>query len=44
VGNIIVFILILFALAALLRIDFFFTILYMLAGVYFLSRLWSRQD
>jgi len=43
VGNIIVFILILFALAALLRIDFFFTILYLLAGVYFLSRLWSRQ-
>jgi uncharacterized protein (DUF58 family) len=42
-GNFVVFILILFALAALLRVDFFFTILYLFAGVYFLSRLWSRQ-
>lgn len=42
-GNFIVFILILFALAALLRIDFFFSILYLFAGVYVLSHLWSRR-
>jgi uncharacterized protein (DUF58 family) len=42
-GSFIVFILILFALAALLRVDFFFTILYLFVGVYLLSRLWSRR-
>lgn len=42
-GNFIVFILILFALAALLRIDFFFSILYLLVGVYLLSHFWARQ-
>jgi uncharacterized protein (DUF58 family) len=42
-GNFVIFILVLFALAALLRIDFFFTILYLFAGVYILSRLWSRR-
>jgi uncharacterized protein (DUF58 family) len=37
------FILVLFALAALLRIDFFFTILYLFVGVYVVSHLWSRR-
>jgi uncharacterized protein (DUF58 family) len=37
------FLLILFAIAALLRVDFFFTILYLLFGVYLLSRLWARR-
>lgn len=41
--NIIVFILILFALASLLRIDFFFTILYLFIGVYVVARIWSRR-
>jgi uncharacterized protein (DUF58 family) len=42
-GNFIVFVLILFALAALLRIDFFFSILYLFVGVYILSRVWSQR-
>ena len=42
-GNFIIFILALFALAALLRIDFFFSILYLFVGVYFFSHLWSRR-
>ena len=42
-GNFIVFIIILFILAALLRIDFFFTILYLFVGVYIISRFWSRR-
>ncbi|MCB0167545.1 MAG: DUF58 domain-containing protein [Anaerolineae bacterium] len=42
-GNFIVFILILFVLAALLRIDFFFTIVYLLIGVYVATRFWSRR-
>jgi uncharacterized protein (DUF58 family) len=42
-GNFIVFILTLFALAALLRIDFFFTILYLFVGVYILTQLWTRR-
>ncbi len=42
-GNFIFFLLTLFALAALLRIDFFFTILYLFVGVYILSHIWSRQ-
>lgn len=42
-GNFILFILTLFILAALLRIDFFFTILYLFVGVYILSHLWSQQ-
>jgi uncharacterized protein (DUF58 family) len=41
--NFIPFILILFMLAALLRIDFFFTILYLFVGVYVLSHLWLRR-
>ncbi len=42
-GNFILFILILFVLAALLRIDFFFTILYLFIGVYIVARFWSRR-
>lgn len=37
------FLLILFVIAAFLRVDFFFTILYLFFGVYLLSRLWSRR-
>ncbi|GAB4538430.1 MAG: DUF58 domain-containing protein [Anaerolineae bacterium] len=37
------FLLILFAIAALLRVDFFFTIVYLFFGVYLLSRLWARR-
>jgi uncharacterized protein (DUF58 family) len=36
------FLLLLFAIAVILRIDFFFTIVYLLFAVYFLSRLWMR--
>jgi uncharacterized protein (DUF58 family) len=42
-GNFIFFILVLFVLASLLRIDFFFTILYLFGGAYILSRLWARR-
>ncbi len=42
-GNFIFFIVILFILAAILRIDFFFTILYLFIGVYFMARFWSRR-
>lgn len=42
-GNFIFFILVLFVLAALLRIDFFFTILYLFVGVYVALRVWSRR-
>lgn len=42
-GNFILFILVLFALAALLKIDFFFTILYLFIGVYLVARIWSRR-
>ena len=42
-GNFIIFIFILFVLAALLRIDFFFTILYLFVAVYILARIWSRH-
>ena len=41
--NFFIFILILLILAALLRIDFFFTILYLLIGVYIVLRVWSRR-
>jgi len=37
------FLLVLFAIAALLRVHFFFTILYFLVAVYLLSRLWSDR-
>jgi uncharacterized protein (DUF58 family) len=42
-GSFIIFIVILFVLAALLRIDFFFTLLYLFVGIYILSYLWSRR-
>lgn len=42
-SNFIFFILLLFVLAALLRIDFFFTILYLFVGVYVVLRIWSRR-
>lgn len=42
-GNFIFFIVVLFILATLLRIDFFFTILYLFVGAYILSRLWTGQ-
>lgn len=37
------FLLILFLIAAVLRVDFFFTIVYLLFAVYLLSRLWMRR-
>jgi len=37
------FLLALFLIAALLRVDFFFTLAYLFFGVYVLSRLWSRR-
>ncbi len=40
-SSFIVFIIILFILAALLRVDFFFTILYLFIGIFILSRFWS---
>ena len=42
-SNFFLFTLVLFALASLLRIDFFFTILYLFVGVYIISNLWSRR-
>lgn len=42
-GNFIIFILVLFALAALLRIDFFFSILYLFVSVYLAAHFWSRR-
>ena len=42
-GNFVFLIIALFILAALLRIDFFFTILYLFVGVYILTHLWSRR-
>jgi len=41
--NFIPFLLILFTIAALLRVDFFFTIAYLFFAVYLLSRLWTRR-
>ncbi|MGA9348606.1 MAG: DUF58 domain-containing protein [Anaerolineae bacterium] len=40
--NFVPFLLILFVIAAFLRVDFFFTIVYLLFAVYLLSRLWTR--
>ena len=42
-SNFVLFIFVLFILAAILRVDFFFTILYLFVGVYILSRLWTNQ-
>jgi uncharacterized protein (DUF58 family) len=41
--NFLPFLLILFVVAAFLRIDFFFTIVYLLFAVYLLSRLWMQR-
>jgi uncharacterized protein (DUF58 family) len=41
--NFVPFLLILFLIAALLRLDFFFTIAYLFFTVYLLSRLWARH-
>ena len=41
--NIFIFVLLLFALAALLRLDFFFTLFYLFGAVFVLSRLWAGQ-
>ncbi len=41
--NFVPFLLILFIIAALLRVDFFFTIAYLFFAVYLLSRLWTRR-
>ena len=41
--NFVPFLLILFFIAALLRVDFFFTIVYLFFAVYLLSRLWTRR-
>lgn len=42
-GKFVTFTLVLFALAALLRIEFFFTIFYLFIGVYVTARFWSRR-
>jgi uncharacterized protein (DUF58 family) len=41
--NFVPFLLVLFVIAALLRVDFFFTIVYLFFAVYLLSRLWARR-
>jgi uncharacterized protein (DUF58 family) len=41
--NFVPFLLIMFIIAALLRVDFFFTIVYLFFAVYLLSRLWARR-
>lgn len=41
--NLLVFIIGLFLLAALFRVDFFFYVLYVLFGVFFLSQIWTNR-
>ncbi len=41
--NLVPFLLILFVIAVVLRVEFFFTILYFLFAVYYLSRLWLQR-
>ena len=41
--NLIPVIVVLFIVASLLRIDYFFSVVYILAGVYILGRIWSNQ-
>ena len=41
--NFVPFLLILFLIAAVLRVDFFFTIVYLFSAVYVLSRLWTQR-
>jgi uncharacterized protein (DUF58 family) len=42
-GNFAPFLLILFLIAAILRVDFFFTIAYLFFAVYLLARLWTQR-
>ena len=42
-GRFLPFLLLLFIIAVILRIDFFFTIVYLLVGVYVLSRVWIQR-
>ncbi len=42
-GRFLPFLLLLLIIAVILRIDFFFTIVYLLVGVYVLSRIWTQQ-
>jgi uncharacterized protein (DUF58 family) len=42
--NFILFTLVLFIMAALLRVEFFFTIFYLFIGVYLASRYWARHS
>jgi uncharacterized protein (DUF58 family) len=41
--NFVPFLLVLFVVAAFLRVDFFFTIVYLFSAVYLLSRFWMRR-
>jgi uncharacterized protein (DUF58 family) len=41
--NFVLFLLVLFVIAAFLRVDFFFTVVYLLFVVYLLSRIWTRR-
>jgi len=42
--NVVFFLLILFIIATVLRVDFFFTIVYLFSAVYLLSRFWTRRS
>jgi uncharacterized protein (DUF58 family) len=42
-SNFVIFVALLFVLAVVLRVDFVFTIAYFFAGVYLVSRLWSKR-
>ena len=42
--NFVPFLLIIFLIAALLRMDFFFTIAYLFFAIYLLARLWTRRS
>jgi uncharacterized protein (DUF58 family) len=41
--NLLIYVVVLFVVAAFFRVDFFFYILYLLFGVYLLGRLWAEQ-
>ncbi|ETX01155.1 MAG: hypothetical protein ETSY1_08495 [Candidatus Entotheonella factor] len=41
--NFVVFVAVLFVLAAVLQVNFFFTIAYFFAGIYIVSRIWSKR-
>src|SRR5215470_12686468 len=42
-GGFVAFLLIMLVVAAVLRIDFFFTIVYLFVGIYLLSRFWVQS-